>query len=335
MRKLVIDVDCALGIPGADIDDGLEILIALGSRDVSIQGITVVAGNVSAEEAAWSVLSLLDAVQAPTLPVAIGCKAPITGRGLVTGRELLAQRIRAAGRVPPPKTREPEWEKGVPHRQAIAEHASDFIIRTIREYPAEVTLVCTAPLSNVAHALRKDPGLTGLIKEMYVMGGLLTAIGNVTRSTEFNIATDPVAAAEVLGSGVPITLVPLDVTLRTMLDRVTWNQLVQESPLLKGYVNDSTLSWLGFLEAGLGLPGCNLHDPLAFALFLDPSIADYRSAYVQVCLDPGEDFGRTHVDFNVNPDQPSPIKVVTAHDNARFMELMRSSIRQAAGGSQK
>jgi inosine-uridine nucleoside N-ribohydrolase len=168
-----------------------------------------------------------------------------------------------------------------PTTKPIAEPAAEFIRRIVRKYPSEVTLLTIGPLTNIATVLNGDPELAVMVRSLVMMGGSLSG-GNITPAAEFNIYVDPEAARIVFQSGIPITMVGLDVTRRTSLTddhvhvlQAAENPVSQAAAKIARNAIDHTRAQ-GFLV------GPNMHDSLAVAAFLDPSILKWKEYYVDV-----------------------------------------------------
>lgn len=323
MTRVVLDVDCGLGVHGADIDDGLEILLALGSNQVALEAITVVAGNVDLDLALSSVSALLGSMGATSIPVGKGLNKPLC-RHLVTGQELIRRRIQERGCEYPAG---PGWIASIPpHRSLDTVDAVDLLIDIVLTSLGEITLVATAPLTNIAVAIQREIRFAPGLKEIILMGGVYQIAGNVTPYTEFNIATDPEAARIVFQSGARITMVPFDVTSRTLLTMDDWRRIAKDNRWLSRFVIEATADWLRFLRRGLGLPGCQLHDLLALAITLDPSIVTTRPAVVTISTEDPMSAGQTIIDFQPPPPVRPTADVVIEHDNKRFMELVEVAL---------
>ncbi|TSL16121.1 Type I inositol 3,4-bisphosphate 4-phosphatase [Bagarius yarrelli] len=180
VKKLLIDVDCG-------VDDAQAIMMALAVPDVQILGITCVHGNVSLENVCKNVLRVLKACDRMEIPVFRGASKPILG-DVLSGS--LFHGHDGLGDAPDPNT---------PGLELIQkEIATSAIIRIVNEHPGEVSLVSTAPLTNLALAVRLDPTLPEKLKGLYIMGGNTESRGNTTVCGEFNFAADPEAAYIVL-----------------------------------------------------------------------------------------------------------------------------------------
>lgn len=259
--RVIIDTD-----PG--VDDALALLLAMRSPELKIEGITPVAGNVPLDLTVPNALRMVEIAGRTDIPVAAGAKAPLVRR-LVTAAYAHGENGLGGAVFPEPKTR------------PVAETAADFIRQIVSKYPGEVTLIPIGPLTNIATALTLDSELAAMVGGIVLMGGSLSG-GNITPAAEFNIYVDPEAARIVFQSGIPITMVGLDATRKTSLteDHVrtlegTQNSVSQAAAKIgRNAINHNR-------EQGF-LVGPNMHDSLAVAAFLDPSILKFKEYYVDV-----------------------------------------------------
>ncbi len=195
-RRVIIDTD-----PG--VDDAFALLLAMRSPELKIEGITPVAGNVPLELSLPNALRMVEIAGRTDIPVAAGAKTPLQRR-LITATYAHGENGLGGAVFPAPKIK------------PIADPASVFIRQVVRKYPGQVSLIMLGPQTNLATALASDPDLARMIKSVVMMGGSLSG-GNVTPAAEFNIYVDPEAARMVFQSGIPITMVGLDVTRKTAL----------------------------------------------------------------------------------------------------------------------
>jgi inosine-uridine nucleoside N-ribohydrolase len=259
--RVIIDTD-----PG--VDDAFALLLAMRSPELKIEGITPVAGNVPLELTLPNALRMVEIAGRTDIPVAAGAKHPLSRR-LVTATYAHGENGLGGAAFPEPKTR------------PIEQPASEFIRSTARKYPGELTLITVGPLTNVATALNLDSELAGMIKGIVMMGGSLSG-GNITPAAEFNIYVDPEAARIVFQSGIPITMVGLDVTRKTGLTEehvrtleAARNPVSQAAASIGRHVIEHHRAQ-GFLVDP------NMHDSLAVAAFLDPSLLKWKEYYVDV-----------------------------------------------------
>ena len=264
MRKQPIFLDVDTGV-----DDALAIILALRSPEFSLQGISTVSGNVSLAQVTANTLTVLDILDAPPIPVAAGAAAPLFGPAITAGEVHGNDGLGGVTRAFPPTRR---W---------AAEDAAGLLLEAIRRFPGELILIATAPLTNLALAIRRDPETMRRLRTLIVMGGAIRVPGNVGPVSEFNFAADPEAAAIVLGAGLPLTLVPLDVTERVTLTR----RLVEESSrggAIQAFIRQITAVTMAFHREHEGTDGMFLHDPLAVGVALDPSLVRQEPMAVTV-----------------------------------------------------
>jgi len=241
------------------VDDALAILLALRSPELALQGISTVSGNVHLSQATANTLIVLDILEAPPMPVVAGAAAPLARPGITAGEVHGADGLGgAADRFPP-------------SRRTATGDAVGFLLETIRRFPDALTLIATGPLTNVALAIEKDIRTMRRLRALIVMGGAVRVPGNVGPVSEFNFAVDPEAASTVLGAGLPLTLVPLDVTERVLLTRQRLDG-VTAAGRLHAFVKQITASTMAFHGARGEEEGIFLHDPLAVGVALDPSL---------------------------------------------------------------
>jgi inosine-uridine nucleoside N-ribohydrolase len=290
-RRVIIDTD-----PG--VDDAFALLLAMRSPELRIEGITPVAGNVPLELTLPNALRMVDIAGRSDIPVAPGAESPLERR-LVTATYAHGENGLGGAKFPDPKSR------------PIAEPASAFIRRIVRKYPGEVTLVTLGPQTNVATALASDPGLAKLVKGVVMMGGSLSG-GNVTPSAEFNLYVDPEAARIVFQSGIPHFMVGLDVTRKTALTGAHVQRLEAAGTAVGKAAAMIARNTIEQNRAQGFLGGPNMHDPLAMAAFLDPTLLTWKDYYVDIEtkgeLTAGETVGYSPVQGN-QPRQPDMEKL--------------------------
>ncbi len=259
--RVIIDTD-----PG--VDDALALLLAMRSPELKIEGITPVAGNVPLDLTLPNALRMVEIAGRPDIPVAAGAKVPLVRR-LVTAAYAHGENGLGGAVFPEPKTK------------AIAQPAAEFIRSIVRKYPGEVTLIPIGPLTNIATALNLDPELAAMVRGIVLMGGSLSG-GNITPAAEFNIYVDPEAARIVFQSGIPITMVGLDATRKTSLTEEHVRTLeAAQNPVSQAVAKIGRNAINHNREQGF-LVGPNMHDSLAVAAFLDPSILKFKDYYVDV-----------------------------------------------------
>ncbi|MDI3270637.1 MAG: nucleoside hydrolase, partial [Bacillota bacterium] len=274
------------------VDDALALLVALLHPHARLLGVTSVHGNIPVEQAARNNLSILHHIQRGDIPVAVGSALPLVGENHfafpVHGEDGLGGTHLSPGSLAP-----------------LGEPAALFIARMARLHPGELTLVATGPLTNLALALLLEPELPRLLRRVVVMGGAVTVPGNVTPLAEANIFNDPEAAHRVLTAGFPLTLVGLDVTMKTLLgggemDRLA--RLAAKKPAL-AFLHQALRFYAEFYRPILGELACPLHDPLAMAVALDPSLVNRQAMSIYVETAPGQARGATLADRRQGRDK--------------------------------
>ncbi|HXM65896.1 MAG TPA: nucleoside hydrolase [Candidatus Acidoferrum sp.] len=259
--RVIIDTD-----PG--VDDALALLLAMRSPELKIEAITAVAGNVPLKLTLRNALRMVEIAGRTDIPVAAGARSPLVRR-LVTATYAHGENGLGGAVFPEPKT------------MPAKEPAAELIRLIVRQFPGEVTLLTIGPLTNIATALRMDPELARMVRGLVMMGGSLSG-GNITPSAEFNIYVDPDAARVVFQSGIPITMVGLDVTRKTSLTDEHLRQLqAGQSPVSHAAATIARNAIEHNRERGF-IVGPNMHDSLAVAGFIDPSLLKLKEYYVDV-----------------------------------------------------
>jgi inosine-uridine nucleoside N-ribohydrolase len=207
-------------------DDAFALMLALHSPELEILGVTTVAGNFSLEQATADALRVLEVAGRDDIPVYRGADMPLLHEKSEYATTRHGQWWSDAPATAPPG--------GFAKRAAEPRGAVQYIVDTLNARPGQVTIMAIGPLTNVAMALRQEPGLAAKVKQLYIMGGAVAALpdgaGNITPNAEFNFWVDPEAARAVLRSGIPIALSPLNVSRKTSLDR-KWYQKLGRSRL--------------------------------------------------------------------------------------------------------
>jgi len=262
-RKIIIDTD-----PGQD--DAVAILLALGSPELEVLGLTAVAGNVPLPLTQKNARIVCELAGRPDLPVFAGCDRPLR-HPLVT-----AEHVHGKTGLDGPQMADPV----MPLQE---QHGVDFIIDTLRAEPSgTVTLCPLGPLTNIATAFARAPDIIERVQEIVLMGGAYFQVGNITPAAEFNIYVDPEAAKAVFGSGVPLVVAPLDVTHKAL----TTAPRVTAFRALGTEVGRMVAAWTDFFERfdkeKYGSAGAPLHDPCVIAYLLKPELFTGRFINVEI-----------------------------------------------------
>ena len=313
--RTAVVIDCD---PGHD--DALAILLA--ARHLDVRAITAVHGNAPLARTHVNARKVLELGGLTGIPVAAGCAAPL---------------IREAHYAP-----DVHGERGLdgpdlpePTMPLVDAHATDVIIDLSRSV-SDLHLIAVGPLTNVATALRRDPTLASRLERISIMGGSLTW-GNVTPAAEFNIWCDPEAAHVVFESGVPITMVGLNVTMQSIATPDRRTQLRATGRRAATAVADMLDHYAIGEGRYSGLPGGALHDPMAVATLIDPSIVTTVPMRVAVetkgaltdgmTLCDGRGLGADLRPRGTRHDAAPPnADVAVAVDDPRFWDLLFESL---------
>ncbi len=321
-RKVIIDTD-----PG--IDDVLALILALGSDALDVRLIATVAGNVGLDRCTANALRVLEAFGGPEPPpVHPGCARPL-GR-----RPARAEHVHGADGFGGVSERYP-----VRNLEASSTDAVTATLSAVRENPGEITLIAIGPLTNVASAIEVDAETMTQLKELIVMGGSFGSESNVTAAAEFNFFADPVAARVVIQSGLPVTVVGLNVTRRALLPRPRFEALLRAIPSeipARKFLTDLTRQYFEVSRQRQGIDGAYLHDPLAVGAAIDPQLIAARLYPCDVEIEGELTTGMLIVDTRAAAvEDNSNVKVATTVDADRFLTLFEQTLRTVTGIDRK
>ncbi|MDX6480068.1 MAG: pyrimidine-specific ribonucleoside hydrolase [Gaiellaceae bacterium] len=291
--KIVIDCD-----PGHD--DAMAILLALASPEVELIGITTVAGNQTLDKTSHNALVTLEIAGRPDIPVWSGAGAP------------LARTLRTAAHV--------HGESGLDGPVLPEPSATPFAGDPAEWFEPGVVLVPTGPLTNVARWIERGVP----IERIVWMGGAI-AEGNVTPAAEFNAFVDPEAAAIVFASGIPITMIGLDVTHQALFGPAHAERL-RDAGRAGRFVAELADFFLEFHRQRYRFDGAPIHDAMAVAHVIDPTLVDTLTCNVEIETQSQHCDGRTVVDRWLTRDAPKNAHVGIDVDAERFLELLVSRI---------
>lgn len=277
--KIIFDTDFVM----PPYDDSMALMLALQSPEIEILGITTVAGNESVERATSDALRMLEIANQTSIPVYRGADMPLV-------HEKSDFAVREYGRwysndppaVPP---------GGYADKQAAAESAVSFMVKTVLANPHEVTLVAIGPLTNIAQAIKAAPGFAENVKRMVIMGGAIALLpdgsGNLTPNAEFNFWVDPEAAHVTLRSGIPIELSPLNVSRKSALTRHWYEKMVETDTPLTRLLKDTLGDRFEKEPDRVDL----MYDQIAVASLIDPALVVSEQLYVDVNIEHGISYG--------------------------------------------
>jgi purine nucleosidase/pyrimidine-specific ribonucleoside hydrolase len=305
VTPIILDCD-----PGHD--DAIAIMLAAGDPAVDLLAITTVAGNQTLGKTTLNALRVCTLAGIHDVPVAAGCARPLT-------RPLqVAEDVHGESGLDGPRF-------GEPTVRAVGEHAVDLMHRILQEHAEPVTLVPTGPLTNIALLLTRYPDDAARIREIVLMGGS-TERGNVSPYAEFNIFADPEAAAIVLGSGVPVTMCGLNVTHQALVTPA----VVARLEALGGDLGQVCVELMTFFASTYkklwGFEAPPLHDPVAVARVLDPTLVECVDAHVAIEVSGEHTRGATVVDLHGYLGLPPNAKVAVGLDVPRFWDRLVTAL---------
>jgi purine nucleosidase len=340
---LLLDVDTG-------IDDSLALLYACGSAEVELVAVTCVAGNVDARQVAENTRAVLELAGRDDVEVALGRETPLV-RPLETTPETHGPRGIGYAVLPPPR------------RPLSGRHAVDLIVEEARRRPGEVTLVTLGPATNLAVAVLREPELPLLLRRWVLMGGSYRSPGNTAPTTEWNVSVDPDAMKVALTAfsepaivarrtaagqpGLPLAL-GLDVTERAKLVPAHLATLAARAgsrpdparnaaagsaaanPVIR-YVEDALRFYMEFHSRYDGFYGAFIHDPLAVAAALDPTLVRTEELTVDVELGGTLTTGETVTDWRRAWGRPPTLAVAVEADVATFFDRFVERVGGLAG----
>lgn len=305
MRRILLDTDTAG-------DDTIAIMLALKARDAVLEGITINCGNVDFDQQVENALYTIQvAGKSGKVPVYPGARHPLL-RGWRTAEEVHGRDGMGDSRFPKAKQRPEE------------RHAVDAIIETINSNPGEIDLVEIAPMTNLALAVRKDPGIVKKVRRFYFMGGSNQYLGNVTPAAEFNIWVDPDAAKVVMESGLRPTMVGWEICMRHGFlggpELAEIEEMGTEESEFFLAVNRQVRR---FMKKTYALEGTECTDSLTMSMVLDPRVAtETRKLFVEVDNTDGPSRGATIVDELGALRRKPNANVVYGASHERFREML-------------
>lgn len=311
-HPVLIDTD-------AGVDDALALLFALQSPELSIEAITTVAGNVGVRDCTLNVLTVLSLLGPQASPeVAEGARKPLR-RSLFSAPEVHG--ADGLGNV-----RRLLWGRG--REGTFRRDAVNVIIDRCLDFGRKLTIIAIGPLTNIARAWNKNPAALKRVGRIITMGGAFRVSGNTGPVAEFNYYVDPEAAGIVLNSGLPITVIPLDVTQQLVLMRTELEVRAQrESSRMAQALVKFTKSYMQYHSATEGFNGGYLHDPLAVAVAIDPAFVQTERAHVDVECAGTFTRGMTVADFRQQPNRKRvSVDVATNVDRKRFFKLFHGRL---------
>jgi purine nucleosidase len=310
-RKVIIDAD-----PG--IVDALAIIIALFDPRIEVVALTAVAGNVGAELATRNMQTILDQVDPPR----------IARIGAATEPERsLPQRTHLVGS-------DGLGNNHFPYAELHQRHAAEKVLfDTVRTAPEQVTLVALGPLTNIAMAVSRDPGWANMVGHLVILGGTVTAPGNITAAAEFNIYCDPLAARSVFLSPTTKTLIPLDVTNQVVLTYDLLDQLPSEASAAGAFLRKTVPFAFRASHQQLGVEGLAVPEAVALAAVVHPELFTFQDLAGDVETAGEVALGATVFDRRRVSDARPNIAVATEVDVSGITDFILRGLATAGNGS--
>jgi purine nucleosidase len=331
---IILDVDTG-------IDDSLALLYACASREAELVAVTCVAGNIDIDNVQRNTRAVLELAGRDDVEVALGADRPLV-RSLRFAAETHGPRGLGYAELPEPS------------RPPSRRSAADVLIEEARRRPQTVTLVAVGPLTNVAVALEREPALPTLLRRLIIMGGAYRVPGNTAPTTEWNACWDPEAtkavfeafgapdaqaARESMGLPARPVALGLDVTerakltadhLATVAARCADDAAAPSLPILR-YLADALRFYMEFHSRYDGFFGAFIHDPMALAAALDPSIVRTKALSVDVELAGTLTAGETVTDWRGVWGRPPTLDVAVEAESARFLDRFVERVGALAG----
>lgn len=305
-RRVILDCD-----PGHD--DALAILLAAASPALELEAITTVAGNQTLDKVTLNARRVCSVAGIHHVPIAAGRDRPLRRAPIVAGEIHGSSGLDGV-----------DWSE--PTVPLDPRDAVELIVeRALADEERPLSVVAVGPLTNVAAAIRRDPQVASRLERISIMGGAI-GLGNWTPSAEFNIHVDPEAAEIVLTAGTPVTLVPLEVTHRALATEAVLARIAAlDTPVAR-----MTVALMRFFATTyrdvFGFPAPAVHDPVAVAWLIDPSLVPTSRVSVVIDTTDGPSAGRTAVDVYGTTGRPPNADVGMGLETERFWDLMIGAI---------
>jgi inosine-uridine nucleoside N-ribohydrolase len=326
--RLIIDCDPGNGVPGANVDDGLAIALALSHNDsINLEAVSTVSGNTPCAVGANIARHMLKIAGNNPDRVWEGASEPLLGKDQAWREHLdRAERQQLVREIWKDTAAAPTHSSGANKIAALE------IGKVVTESPGQVSVVAIGPLTNIALAMKLFPSFEHDVAEIIIMGGAFDVDGY---NVDTNFGVDPEAAHIVMRSSAAKCLLPLDVTTQTLLSSEDLLQLEGSADALTSFVYRTTRPWLEFSTRTRGLEGSWVHDAVAVAALIDPSIIATREYYVDVELAVGNARGKALrwpvAGFSGDPKDSAPLigatRVARSVDNQKLIHLLVASLR--------
>lgn len=307
--KVIIDTD-----PGND--DAIAILLAIGSPEIDLLGLTAVAGNVPLSITSRNARMVCEIASQEYIPVYNGEEKPLKNP------QVTAEDVHGRSGLEGVEIFEPK-------RPAESKHGVDWIIESVLSNEGEVSICALGPLTNIARAFVREPRLPKMIKDLVIMGGAHFQGGNITPMAEFNFFVDPHAADIVFRSGAPITLAPLDITLQARMEEKWIHRFADLGEIGQFACNILKPSYM-FSHARYEGKYAPLHDPFTVAYLIDPTLFNSRQVNVSIETESPLCTGASAIDWwGVTGNEPN-CNVLSEVDSKGYFELIYQRVKKLA-----
>ncbi len=318
-RRVILDVDTGS-------DDAVAICMAALHPDIDLLGCMTVAGNLTLEQTTENTLRVLDAVGRSEVEVHAGLSRPFAPRPYPMEFGFSVEVFH-----------QPNFAFGSAGLRPRGGRAVEWLIETLRSATEPITLIPTAPLSNIAAALTLAPEIVDAVDEIIFMGGA-SKTGNCTASAEFNVYSDAVAADVVLQAGTQrLTMVSIDATHEVLVSRkdlARYRDLGTPAGEVVASVGEHYIDGYDATGPMGGGSSAPLHDAMCVAYAIDPAVLELVEVYVEVDTVSPRNYGRTTVDFHNFLDRPPNVRFATHADSDRFHRVLDESLGpRGAGGT--
>lgn len=301
MKRVLIDTD-----PG--VDDSMAILLAFHSPELTIEGLTTVFGNTGSDVTTQNALRLVEIAGHPHVPVARGAEKPMLRSYTGEGWRVHGRNGMGGVDLPPPQG------------QPDPRRAAQFIVDTIMANPGQITLAPLGPLTNVALAVLLEPKIVENVKEVVLMGGAAMVPGNASPVAEANIRNDPEAASIVFHAGWPVTMVGLDVTMKTQMNDTYLEDLKREGKAHGEFIYAITRHYVGLYKSR-GITSMPVHDPSTIAYLIDPTLFTTQKTFVDVEYHSPYHQGQTVADWRGQREREPNVHVCVGVESDRLLAM--------------
>ena len=310
-KKIILDCD-----PGHD--DAVAIMLAAANETIEILGITCVGGNTTLENAKLNALKICSLINKTSIPIYAGAAKPLK-YDWVTAAHVHGKRGLDIEGNEPIKIKENYNIQDI--------NAIDYIIDTCLSQNDPIYLCPTGPLTNIALSLKKEPLIKNKIKEIVFMGGVAMNLGNITPVAEFNIYVDPHAADIVLNSGIPLTMMGLDVTHKVMVNDQIINEIERNGNISSTFFAELMKFYSKFHRNLYKINESPLHDPCVIAYLIEPSLFKGKFVNVEVEKESKLTRGKTVVDWLGVTKRPPNCTVMNEVNYHKFFSLLKKELK--------